>query len=69
MICMDEFIGEVQSRKGFTNAWVYTNRDIGWLSVDDVQYISTEETPFGDAMIFEYKGVEYQSNIIHGEKP
>ena len=68
---MEEFTGIVidEQRCGFTNAWVYVNRQVGWLNVDDVTYISTEETPYGDAMIFEYKGAEYQSNVVHGEKP
>ncbi len=71
MIFMEEFAGSIveKLRYGYTNAWVYVNRQVGWLNVDDVTYISTEETPYGDAMIFEYNGAEYQSNVVHGEKP
>lgn len=68
---MEEFtsITTKPARCGYTNAWVYVNREFGWLNVDDVTYLSTEETPYGDAMIFEYNGAEYQSNVVHGEKP
>lgn len=52
-----------------TDTWVYTDKEHGWVNVDDTEFEGIEETPYGDKMFFTYKGKEYSSNIVIGSRP
>lgn len=52
-----------------TDTWVYTDREHGWVNVDDTEFLNIEETPYGDKMYFIYNGEEYSSNIVIGSRP
>jgi len=53
------------------NAWVWTDKEHGWVSLDDPDYEfeNVEESPWGDVIYFTYKGEEYSSNVVRGSKP
>lgn len=53
------------------NAWVWTDKENGWVSLDDPDYEfeNIEEGPYGDVLYFTYKGIDYSSNIVRGSKP
>jgi hypothetical protein len=52
-----------------TDTWVYTDKEHGWVNVDDTEFLDIEESPYGDVMHFAYKGVDYSSKIVIGSKP
>jgi hypothetical protein len=49
--------------------YVFVNLRIGWMSVDDVEFIGIDESPYGDCMVFSYEDNEYQSGVVYGSKP
>ena len=52
-----------------TDTWVFTDKERGWVNIDDTEFIDIEETPYGDMMHFTYNGEEYASNIVIGSRP
>ena len=49
--------------------YVFVNLRIGWMSVDDVEFIGIDESPYGDCMVFSYEDNQYQSGVVYGSKP
>ena len=47
--------------------WVRTDKE--WVDVEEVTFLDVYETPYGDAMEFEYEGKVYDSTIVVGSKP
>jgi len=52
-----------------TDTWVYTDKEHGWVNVDDTEFLDIEESPYGDVMHFNYRGVDYSSKIVIGSRP
>ena len=52
-----------------TDTWVYTDKEHGWVNVDDTEFLDIEESPHGDVMSFTFKGVNYSSKIVIGSRP
>lgn len=49
--------------------WVKAG-EYGWINVDDTKFIDISEDEMGrDKYTFEYKGVEYTSNVVSGSRP
>lgn len=52
-----------------TDTWVYTDKKLGWVNVDDTEFVGIEETYQGDEMCFIYNDKEYTSIIVMGSRP
>jgi hypothetical protein len=51
------------------DTWVFTDKQYGWIHVDETEFVDIEETPFGDLMHFKYMQHSYSSRIAFGSKP
>ena len=52
-------------------AWVYVDKERGWVDMDDTTFIDIEEGPFGDEYSFTLSGCDevFKSRIVSGSQP